>query len=166
VSPGGDYRTVFDITVAGYKSWTFPAFGLAFVAAGAVLVSLRRRLPGWWPKDPRPRDVFAFAYLGFALLWTATTFLVTYSEYVRLRRAVENGRTDVVEGVVSQFKPMPPTDKGMERFCVQKECFEYSNNVVTAGFNDTSLHGGPIREGLAVRVTYVGNEIVKLEVGR
>jgi hypothetical protein len=52
----------------------------------------------------------------------------------------------------------------MESFCVSGVCFRYSDYVVTAGFNQTSSHGGPIRDGLPVRVTYIGNTIVKLEV--
>jgi len=54
----------------------------------------------------------------------------------------------------------------MERFCVSGVCFAYSDFVITSGFNNTSSHGGPIREGLPVRVTYVGDMIVKLEVAR
>ena len=52
----------------------------------------------------------------------------------------------------------------MERFCVSGTCFEYSDYVVTGGFNNTSSHGGPIRAGLPVRVSHVGDRIVKLEI--
>jgi hypothetical protein len=40
----------------------------------------------------------------------------------------------------------------------------YSDYVVTAGFNNTASHGGPIRQDLPVRISYVGNSIVKLEI--
>jgi hypothetical protein len=46
--------------------------------------------------------------------------------------------------------------------------FAYSDYVVTPGFNNTSSHGGPMREGLYVRIHYTGSvtgvAIVKLEV--
>jgi hypothetical protein len=42
--------------------------------------------------------------------------------------------------------------------------FCYSDYEVTAGFNNSASHGGPIREGLPVRVSYIGNTIVRLEV--
>ena len=59
---------------------------------------------------------------------------------------------------------MPVSGHAMEHFCVRQACFEYSDFVITAGFNNTASYGGPIRDGLPVRVTYVGNAIAKLEV--
>lgn len=161
-----DYQTVFDIADAGYKSWTFPAHGLILVAVGAVLMLLRQRLPGWWGKHPRLSGALAFVFFGFALLWTLITFITTYQDYSSLTAATSTGRARTVEGVVSQFKAMPAAGHAMERFCVQDSCFEYSDYVITGGFNNTSSHGGPIREGLPVRVTFVGNSIVKLEIAK
>jgi len=160
-----NYHTVFDITTAGYKSWSFPAFGLIFVALSIGLVFWRRRIAGLWSRRPRDINVFAFGFLGFSVLWTATTFLTTYLDYARLRRAFEAGRFEVVEGVVTEFRPERSPGRGLERFCVQGRCFEYSDNVITAGFNNARSNGGPVRMGLPVRVSYVGDEILKLEIG-
>ena len=158
------YRTVFDIAAAGYKSWSFPAFGLAFIALGIVFVLNRRNIPGWWSKHPAASKAFAFFFLGFSVLWTLVSFLATHGDYAALAKARTAPGLQVVEGVVTNFKPMPPTGHAMEKFCVSGTCFEYSDFIVTAGFNNTSSHGGPIREGLQVRVAHVGNAIVKLEV--
>jgi hypothetical protein len=54
----------------------------------------------------------------------------------------------------------------MERFTVNGVEFSQSDYVVTCGFNDTASHGGPIREGLQVRIHYVDNAILKLEIAR
>jgi hypothetical protein len=153
-----DYQTVFDVTEAGFKSWTFPAFGLVFVAIGILLIAVRARLSTqrWFP----------FLFLGFAVVWTATTALSTYNEYRMVREVTEGGKALVVEGKVSNFVPMPKAGHAMERFCVSSVCFAYSDFEITSGFNNTISHGGPIREGLPVRVTYVGGMIVKLEVAR
>jgi hypothetical protein len=160
-----EYRTVFDIVKVGYKSWWFPAAGLILVAVGAGLVLLGPRSPSW-SKRPGWNRAIAFGFLGFAVFWTLVTFLSTYSEYAHLRAAVDEGRFRTVEGVVSGFRPMPVSGHSMEHFCVRDECFEYSDYMIIAGFNNTSSHGGPIREGMAVRVSYVGDEIVKLEVAK
>jgi len=159
-----EYRTVFDIAGAGFKSWSFSAFGLIFVALGAGLVVYRKRFPGWWRHHPRMSGVFAFSFFGFAMVWTIVSFVSTHGQYSKLASAARDGRTELVEGVVTNFKPMPASGHAMERFCVRERCFEYSDFVVTAGFNNTTSHGGPIHEGLPVRLTFVGHDIVKLEI--
>ena len=161
-----EYRTVFDVAEAGYKAWTFPAFGLIFVAIGGVLVAYRKRLPVWskWPF--RSSGPVVFCVFAFAILWTGMAAVSTFSEYSALSKARAGNNVQVVEGLVTDFKPMPVTGHGRERFCVSGVCFEYSDYVVTSGFNNTSSHGGPIHEGLQVRVSYVCNTIVKLEIAK
>ncbi|WP_295450449.1 hypothetical protein [uncultured Thiodictyon sp.] len=161
-----DYRTVFDIADAGYKSGWFVSFGLIFVAAGTWLVATRKRLPGGWGKHPTASNLFAFFFLGFAVLWTLGAFFSTYGAYSSLSQARRLHQVSIVEGLVTNFKPMPLTGHAMERFCVSDVCFEYSDYVVVAGFNTTTSHGGPIGEGLPVRISYVGNAIVKLGVAK
>lgn len=161
-----NYRVVFDIASAGYKSWTFPAFGLMFIAVGIVLVLARKNLPGAWARRPWSSAAFSFFFLGFAVLWTLISFVSTYRDYSSLVEAEHSGHVQVAEGRVSNFHPMPVTGHAMERFCVGANCFSYSDYVITGGFNNTSSHGGPIKEGLPVKVTFVGNSIIKLEVGQ
>ena len=153
-----NYHTALDLAEAGYKSWGFASSGLLFVVLGILFVLGRRRLPGAkaWP----------FFFLGFAVLWTSSAFYSTYTEYENLRTTYEGGNAKVVEGNVSRFEPMPWSGHARERFCVDNQCFDYSDFNVTSGFNNTSSHGGPIRDGLRVRVTYVGDAIVKLEVAK
>jgi hypothetical protein len=153
-----DYHTAFDLANSGYKSWDFAGAGLILVLMGILFVLGRRRLPG--------AKAGPFVFLGIAVLLTLSAFYSTYSEYTRLRSAYENGSAKVVEGAVRSFKPMPWSGHARERFCVEGQCFRYSDFNVTNGFNNTSSHGGPIRDGLLVRVTYVGDAIVKLEVAK
>ena len=160
-----EYETVFDIAVVGYKNWDFPALGLLVMALGAFIMAISKYSRWRDGQSPRARKVFAFVYFGFGALWTATAFINTYGQYSALAKAANSYRARVVEGIVANFKPKL-SGRGMESFCVSGTCFEYSDNVVTAGFNYTAYYGGPIRDGLRVRVTYVGNAIVKLEVVR
>ena len=160
------YQTVFDVATAGYNSWSFPAFGLIFIAVGALLVANRKNLPVQWRQGPKAGSLFSFFFLGFAVLWTLISSLSAYSKYASLSKARNTDSLIVVEGVVTDFRRMPVTGHAMEKFCVSGACFEYSDFVITGGFNNTSSHGGPIHEGLQVRVSYVGNAIVKLEIAR
>jgi len=159
-----EYRTAFDIASVGYKSWPFPAFGFIFIFVGAILVAARKHLPGWWGKHPTASNFFTLSFFGFAVVWTIVSFFGTYRDYSFASKAMESDRALIAEGTVTNFKPMPVTGHSMESFCVSGKCFEYSDYVITAGFNNTSSHGGAIREGLQVRVTYIGNTILKLEI--
>lgn len=163
------YKVVYDIGSAGYQIWRFPAFGLIFVAIGAIAVATvihRNSLPfPGWSGQPRKSKVFSYSFLAFGVFWTVATTSLTYQQYSKLANATRNGTAKVVEGQVTDFTPMPYGGHALESFCVSGACFEYSDYVITTGFNNTSSHGGPIRAGLPVRVTYVGGTIVKLEIG-
>jgi hypothetical protein len=172
------YQTVFDAAKVGYN-WTFTAFGLGFVAIGCMLFTIRNlprwNLPQWLPQWNRPQPWlrttprfnrwFAYVFLGFSLIWTITITYATYSQYSNVQAALKSGHFHVIAGTVTNFKPMPYTGHAMEHFCVERVCFEYSDYVETPGFHNTSSHGGPIQAGLPVRVSYIGNTILRLEVG-
>jgi hypothetical protein len=158
------YQTVFDVATAGYKSWDFPFSGLIGIAFGALLVAGRKSFPGAWSKRPIASTVFAYFFLVFSVLWTVITFTSTYGDYKSLSQAESADNVKVAEGVVTDFSPMFASGHKVEKFCVSGACFQYSDYVITGGFNNTSSHGGPIREGLPVRVSYLGDRIVKLEV--
>ncbi len=156
------YRTVYDITPIDSSVWGFPAFGLMFVAIGAVLFHFRHQLPDMGPAFWR--RAFPFIFLGFAVIWTGSVTIFAVVNHHRLVKAMHDGSAQVVQGKVTDFVPMPVTGHAMEHFCVQQACFRYSDYVIAGGFNHTASHGGPVRAGLPVRVTYVGNHILKLEI--
>ena len=156
------YKVVFDIADAGYRQWSFAAFALPFVALGILLLALQSRLAPRWPRFPR-RGVL-WLWLGFSLFWTVIAFGTTFGEYVRLTSAVRSRQVQWVEGPVEDFVPMPYEGHAMESFSVHGKRFEYSDYFVTSGFNKTASHGGPITAGRLVRVGYVGDAIVRLEV--
>jgi len=158
------YEVVFDISQAGFRCWWFLAPGVVFVFVGCGLVYFRHRLP---VRGPRwCRRVFPIGFLGFAILWTVTAFGSTYLEYVQLRRALASGTASVIEGRVEGFDPMPYTGHKDESFVVAGKRFQYSDFEATSAFNNSKSHGGPIDDGLQVRLWYVGNRIVKVAVAR
>ena len=161
-----EYRTVFDILQVGYRSWPSVLFGLGFVSMGISMFVF----PSFWAKIPFRGPEFMRRYsphifTGFAALWTLSVFLGTYSDYSYAKSEYLQGNAEVIEGAVSNFKP-GTNERGSayESFCVKDKCFTYSDYEEQAGFNTMTINGGPVREGLPVRVTFVGNTIVKLEV--
>ncbi len=158
-----DYATVFDVTQTGFRQWSFSAFGLIFVAVGLAMPTLMRI--GFFRKSPPWMEKwFPRVFLGFAIFWTLTTFIRTFADYQTAVDTMRSNRAQVIEGVVTQFVPMPYTGHAMESFVVQGVKFCYSDYVITAGFNNTTSRGGPIREGLPVRIWHLGGEILRLDV--
>lgn len=158
-----NYRLAYDVTQQT-PALGFPLMGLLFVGIGLVLWRFRHRLS---PDTPWRRTAFPAAFLGFALVWTAVASVSVLSGHLDAQRALRDGTALVVEGTVDDFHPMPAAGHDTERFTVKGVRFEYSDFMVTAGFNNTSSHGGPMRGGLPVRIHYVGGArplIVKLEI--
>jgi hypothetical protein len=112
----------------------------------------------------RSRRVFSWVFFLFAVAWTFFTFAGTYSGYSSATNALDTGKYSVVEGPVTQFVPMPYTGHSEESFVVDGKRFSYSDFIVTSGFHNAASHGGPIRAGLYVRVSYIGNVILRLEI--
>lgn len=157
------YITLFDVRQSGFRQWTFSVVGLMLVAAGLAIRPLVR-MGVIRPQYPWMMKWFPRLFVGFAIFWTVTSFAATFGDYRRAVSAMQNNRAEVVEGVVTQFKPMPYTGHAMESFLVQGVKFEYSDYIITAGFNTTTSHGGPIREGLPVKIWHLGGEILRLEI--
>lgn len=84
--------------------------------------------------------------------------------YDRAKTVYLAGQYSVVEGPVTNFHPMPSTGHQNEAFLVNGAQFSYSDFDGSPCFNNTASHGGPIREGISVRIAYWGNCILKLEV--
>ena len=114
----------------------------------------------------RVERYFGWLFLAFAAFWTATASGGLGAECHRCVRGLTPATTRVVEGPVRDFRPMPYTGHQHERFTVDGARFAYSDFEVTCGFNNTASHGGPIRNGLPVRIHHDGNLILKLEVAR
>ena len=144
------YRVAFDFSQKSFQ-WWFPSVGFVLLSIGIVfiLIGKRRNLPF-------RKRVFGFLMVGFALLWTSLVFWTTGSEYLRAKSAYrnQNHTYGVVEGPVTNFHPMPYEGHEDECFSVQSARFCYSDYAISAGFNNSASHCGPIREGLPVRVSY------------
>jgi len=156
------YRLVFDVIQEGYRNWTFIIPGLLFIAIGIGMLIHRWKFPA---KDTKfIARIFPYFWTGFAFFWTTTSFWATYSDYYTLKKALLNGKYEVVEGTVTDFVPMPSGGHAMEHFNVNGHHYEYSNFNVIAGFNQTQAHGGPLHGGMNVRIADVDGQIARLEI--
>jgi hypothetical protein len=175
------YTTAFEITQKPFE-WRFSAIGLIFVGLGIVFILFGPRLerlnasmssglaswlkPGFGVK---PKNLGWF-FVIFASGWTLMVFTSTYSSYIKCYNAYRTGRYSIVEGSVEDFHPMPYTGHLLECFKVKNQQFCYSDYVVSPAFNQSTSHGGPIRAGLPVRISYIEDDsfdglILRLEIG-
>ena len=108
----------------------------------------------------------AVAGLGVIIgtFWTIFVGMLFFQS-ARVVKDFRSGNAQILEGDVTDFSPMPTTGHGTESFTLNGVRFAYSNLEFHGPcFDRTILVGGPIKNGLHVRVTRVGNCIVKLEV--
>lgn len=152
------YHVVFSVLEAT-EPWqvrvTLPLI-LACGTVGAAIAFLRQR------------KRWMLLVIGFGILLGLATYVNpgpgVQGMYENARAAYRNGEYATVEGRVSNFHPMPASGHPDESFTVNGVQFSYSDYVVVPCFNHTASHGGPMREGLQVRIAYSGNCIFKLEI--
>jgi hypothetical protein len=152
------YRVVFDASQKPFQWWLL-AIGLTLGLVGAGIL--------WWGhrnKWTLKQMFIGYFMLGFACLWSGLVLSSMLPEYLKVRSALRHGTFSVVEGRVTNFRPMPYEGHQDECFSVSSQTFCYSDYGVTAGFNNSTSHGGPIQDGLPVRVSYIDGIIVRLEV--
>jgi tetratricopeptide (TPR) repeat protein len=169
-SAADHFVKVFDVLDSGFRDWTFPAFGLLFVAIGIVIFLFPNIIAAtgipYLNVQSTSQMFFRYGFVGFAILWTAISFFATYSEHVRHKALVQENRCRIVEGPVEHFVPMPYAGHAQESFSVDGVPFRYSDFIITDGFNNTSSHGGPINSDSYVRICYdpSGGVILRLEI--
>lgn len=155
------YDVAFDLSQAGIRHWLFCTIPLLLSLVGIVGLILTRK------KRIAPyRRWFLGVAVFFGLALSTSCIAVSYWEHRQLVADYREGRTDFVEGEVERFSPMPYEGHRNESFEIRGRRFEYSDYSLSAGFSTTRSHGGPIREGIRVKIWHVGNTIVRLDVER
>ena len=162
-----EYQVAYDIQQVAYPGWWIFGVGLVFISVGTAALLLRNNpiYSSVFDTTGIQRTLMPVFAIGFGLLWVGIGAL-NHSHFANLRDAARNGGAEVIEGEVKQFVPMPYEGHAQETFVVDGRHFSYSDYDETKGFNHTQSHGGPMREGLQVRITHVDGSIVKLEIAR
>jgi hypothetical protein len=155
------YDVAFDLSQAGIRHWQFCTIPLVLTLVGIVGLVLTRK-----KRIAQYRRWLLGVAILIGLALSTSCLVVSYSEYKQLVADYREGRTDFVEGEVVRFSPMPYEGHRNESFEINGQRFEYSDYSLSAGFNTTRSHRGPIREGIRVRIWHVGNTIVRLDVER
>ncbi|MGE3301500.1 MAG: hypothetical protein AB7M12_00115 [Hyphomonadaceae bacterium] len=144
------FRLLYDIEKERWKNLWFVFASAPFLLIGLLAGLFGEREPGalspWW--------TFAIV-AAFALLWSGVGWWAISGEYARLLRAWRAGQAQQVEGAIEDFESGRSGKGTEEKFQVGGIRFRYRSNVLTAAFNKVATRGGPMREGLRVRIWYV-----------
>lgn len=152
------YVTVFDISTEPFE-WWWPAIGLVIFAIGIVFIKFVSR----WPSQKNAK-IIGWVMVVFGTIFAILVYNSVRSMWAEWRGAYDRGSYFIVEGVVQDFKPMPYEGHQDECFRVKSQQFCYSDYISQPGFHQSASHGGPIREGLPVRIAYYEGQILRLDV--
>ena len=137
-----------------------PAFACLFAVSIAGWWRARRDRPPLLPLATRKVSPGLGAALFGVLAFIA--FALTWGAHWSLIRRMDNGHVERVQGAVHDFQPAQ-TYKGTEQFSVASQTFSYSRVSVQQGFHTMSGDGGPIHNGLCVRILYQRDDILRIE---
>jgi hypothetical protein len=153
------YRTVFDVTQVGFQ-WWIPLLIFIF---GALFVGIGWAVRASGDTDSLTKGKF-FQILGAVGMLAALGFFTSmYGEYRNAQKAFGAHAYSVSEGVVEDFVPMPPGGHATESFMLHGVRFEYGSGWGSTMFN-SEWNKGFIRDGVEARITYVGKDIIKVEI--
>ena len=148
----------YNVLESGIKVVRFASNGLLMVLIGVIVIIMIRKF-----KIKLINIKFAYIWTGLVALLTTTAFISTGSEYLKYRRAINEDKYQEEEGIVENFNPMMPSKGNKdESFTVNGVLFKYSDNIASAGFNNSKYYGGPIDSGKYVRIRYYEGKILQL----
>ena len=162
-----NFVTVFDASNAAFPiGGLLPVFLLPCI--GALLVFAPGLMQRLLPRglQGKARRILSWCFFVFSSTIALFVSVTQYQAQHSIAKAIQDRDYSVVEGKVTNFVPMPFEGHALESFVVGGKRFTYSDYIATRGFRNTASHGGPIREGLTVRITHRGNLILRLEIAQ
>jgi hypothetical protein len=100
--------------------------------------------------------------VGTVLLLFTMFFGLPMISAIGLSHQLAEGRAEVVEGPVTIYFEVGGGKNECIAVADRRVC--YSDWVLTPGFNRTRALGGPMQNGLQVRISSIGDTIVRVEM--
>ncbi len=158
--------TYYDLADQGFGEWWFlllglflGSLGIAFFFGANSMFRERTSLFG---------TLLRIGSITFAIGWMAIGVYQTargYYSYRQLLEARSRGEEQSVEGIVENFSPYDlQKNSPTESFKIDDHLFSYSPNEIRAGYRQTQAKGSPIKNGIYLRVSYMGDSITRLEI--
>jgi hypothetical protein len=154
------YKTVFEVSY-------FSNGDLQTQVSALILGPLVLAITMWlkWPKlKARYEKVLFYLFplfwgLFWFVGWGSFFFSALYYGH-KFTTALKTGQCQSVEGVVKVARQGPKSDD----IQIANEDFEINYYIGTLGYRQIIAQGGVLRNGVQVRIHYLGNTILKVEV--
>ncbi len=154
-----------------YFVMLFPLIFVVMSMGAFLFYRYGMKSPATMVIDPRKRTIGMYVYAALTLFTAIVSSGMIYQtihSYDVTKTVYESGQYRIAEGIVEQYHPMPIEGHDTERFTVQDVQFVFSPNDPMYGYNTPASHGGAIRSGAHVRISYfhdgIDNVILKLEM--
>jgi hypothetical protein len=150
-----DKQVYYDISRDGFRFWWF--LGMPYLMMTYFLT------------------LYFFKAQGGSLLLVAASiaFIVAifssvgfWFEFVNSCKALKNGSCKIVEGFVTEHTVSCTEDRNRESesFIVADKRFSYNDTMMVVGFSKTSRNGGKIRNDMNLKVFYLEDRIIRIEI--
>lgn len=149
-----EYETIFNIMDKKFTYWPTVIRNISFLSLAFIFFYVFR-------KKSTFLKFFAYSFLIVSILISISP-IIHYLDYRNLRNAYIKNEAEVIEGTITNFIPMSKYGGGKETFELARHRIEFFSS--SKGFNHTSTFGGPLREGLYIRILFFNNNILKLEI--
>jgi len=136
------------------------------MAAGGLLGLIRIAFSPTEAREMRFYRSLLRVVIALATLVTIIILVITWQDYSAMRSALSMHTYRVVTGQVTDFVPEGPNGHPMEQFTVSGSRYVYASSDITSAFHQTARNGGPLHEGVLVRIADSHGAIVRLEMAR
>lgn len=147
------YIEYFNIITNGAPGGSlFLTISFTLIISGLIYLRFRKT----WVKMVKILPFFVL----ISLVGVIVNKSITSKDYKSLKKILINKEHSVVEGKVEDFISMDEFNP--ESFSVNGVDFFYRDDKTNSAFNEVALYGGPMKEGLEVRIFYYENSIIGL----
>ncbi len=161
-----DFSTAYDVTWEK-ANYSFLIIALAFCFIGIAMISFtckKRSLQNLY------NIIFniGLGFISFSIIGIFVVIFFQLGPLYKAKKLVANKEYKIVEGTVDNYQPMPYEGHANEKFDVAGVHFEFSDYDINVGYHNSAAHGGVIKAGRYVRITYstvsAKLTILKLEI--